>query len=918
MQTAAPAGLLGSRRVGMVGRVRETTRLRECVRATAAGRRELLVLAGEPGIGKSALVSRLLDFAEEHRVRAVVARGLRLALDQPLHVVTQLTAALGVERPGAEPGRNFIESSLADPVTLLMKRELDALAGAVDGPTLLVVEDAHWADQKSLAALHHIAAGLLGLPVSLVLTTRTLAPGSALHHSLAELSPDVVSLAGLSDAETAALVESLLPDTGRADTRAYQAILEALPTTGGNPMLVEALLAAGATDQHGGSAAPATTPPVERLLAGLPPETTEALRIAAVVGTTFEADTLADVLGVTRVQTLRRLQPALEHQVVRDDADGLRFRHDLYRDAVLADLGDATLAAYHLDVADVLERRGAPVKAVADHLVAGRRGPSRQLALRLASAARSLVESDPVTALNLVDVALPDLEPSALAPWHLLKVKALAACGRADEAEILGQALLHQVPTEQEPSLRRDLALAAFVSGRADDATGHMRCVVDLAGTPELAAKAEAELAWARFLALDAPAAVDLAHRSIAAGDLGTRIAAYALLAWARLWAVDGDGALDAADSLGQLVGSSPAGDWHVFQPLLARAAVQFERGDLVAATATVAQGRILAVASGSSWATSAYDALAMSLATARGDLVAAERHGRDAVAGTAVVDAFGAEVWSRAMLARLALVRGQVGDAADHVSYAQIAVADGRAQLGLDHLVVAEAGVLSARGDDAAALAVLAEGWALQEALGIRHCRGKVASAYVLACHEAGLQAEADRVAGVAADDAAAATGLPTVAAEAARAAAFARPDPAVLASAVDLARATGDLMLLVDTLATASDLDPDDRGWRRRLAAARRELRIPDVDSASEPATRSGLPAEGMTAFTQAERRIAALVAEGCSNQDIADRLVVSRRTVESHLVACYRKLGESSRVALARAHLDHIREGAEAPRT
>jgi DNA-binding NarL/FixJ family response regulator len=59
---------------------------------------------------------------------------------------------------------------------------------------------------------------------------------------------------------------------------------------------------------------------------------------------------------------------------------------------------------------------------------------------------------------------------------------------------------------------------------------------------------------------------------------------------------------------------------------------------------------------------------------------------------------------------------------------------------------------------------------------------------------------------------------------------------------------------------------------------------------------------PATGWASLTPAETRVARLVAEGLTNPDIADRLFVSRRTVESHVSSALRKLSLSSRVELA----------------
>lgn len=81
---------------------------------------------------------------------------------------------------------------------------------------------------------------------------------------------------------------------------------------------------------------------------------------------------------------------------------------------------------------------------------------------------------------------------------------------------------------------------------------------------------------------------------------------------------------------------------------------------------------------------------------------------------------------------------------------------------------------------------------------------------------------------------------------------------------------------------------------------------LRLPEPVADPSPA-RPERRLVGPEALTAAERRVALLVVEGFTNTQIAERLVLSRRTIDSHVLAAYRKLGVSSRVGLTRAMLD-----------
>jgi len=887
-------------RSGLVGRDREQATLHRLVEELSEGRPGVVALVGEPGIGKSALALDTLLRAETLRIERAVGRGARLAFDQPLHALGQIARDLGVPgTAGAAGPRNLIEAALADPTTLELKRILDEIERRVTTPTLVVLEDAHWADDASLTAMHHLGAGLVEAPISVLVTMRPPTPGSALADVLLELdTATVLELEGLAPHPVAELVAR------RGMAHVPDDVWRSIETTDGNPMLIEAILA----HPDRASGANASLRPIERQVAVLPPPTLAVLQIAAVLGTCFAVDTLGSVLDLPRRTVLERLASASANGVIIDADAGYRFRHDLYRDSVLAAMPSAAVAAHHLDIADALRRLGAPTVDVAEHLSAGATPDNRAIIERLVDAAVELVDTVPATALRISERVL-ELLGDANVPrrLQLVRVAALAAAGRAQEADVLGNALLQAgLVADVEAAVRRDLALSAFVQGRADDARSHMTRVVQLAESPSVAAKAESELAWARFLALDPAAARECARSSIEHGEAGSRIAAEAVLAWISLWALDREGATRSARVLGGLVEVAPPGDWHVFQPLFAKAAVEFEIGELDAARDSAERGRELAISRGTPWATPTYDALVMSVLLTRGDLAGARDRGRSALAGTVMVDGFGVELWVRAMLARIALLTQDLDAATEQLAYAEIAVADGRAQLGLDHLIVAQAGLQRARGEHDAAFDILREGWALHEVAGINHCRGKVASAYALACVERGDRDEAERVSLIAAQDAEAA--FPSVRAEAARARAFVEQTPAAVEAAV--AACDDDLPLLAHTLATCVALPGGEALSPARLDEVCARLGVDRLPTSPPPAPRRARrprAAVGLAALTASELRAATLVAEGLTNTQIAERLTVSRRTIDSHVLSCYRKLDVSSRVALTRALLD-----------
>jgi DNA-binding CsgD family transcriptional regulator len=130
---------------------------------------------------------------------------------------------------------------------------------------------------------------------------------------------------------------------------------------------------------------------------------------------------------------------------------------------------------------------------------------------------------------------------------------------------------------------------------------------------------------------------------------------------------------------------------------------------------------------------------------------------------------------------------------------------------------------------------------------------------------------------------------------------------------TAVDAAMASGNLVHRVDMLTDAIMLAPGDPAVGRWHAEVDRLHERMGCAVATAPGrrttTRKVRPQFGPDALTDAERRVALLVAEGLTNAKIAAQLVISRRTVDTQVLSAYRKLGVSSRVGLTRALLDDV---------
>ncbi|MGY1773280.1 BTAD domain-containing putative transcriptional regulator [Blastococcus sp. SYSU D00813] len=355
---------------GLVGRDAELAEVDRVLAAAAGGRGRVVLVLGEPGIGKTRFTEEVLT-----RAAATGARTGRGAWEPdgspPLEGWTAAArAALG--RPGVlapTPG----ESRDAAAESYRLAEAL--LAGVGDGPpVVLVLDDVHWADTDSLRLVRRVAARLARTPLVLVVALRpatgdTPAPVADLLGALARLDPLRLELDGL-DAE--AVVAAVEASTGIGLTP--EVARELVARTNGNPFFVSEvvrLLAAedALTDPH----APAwrTVPRgvrdvVRQRLAELPPATARVLAVAAVAGRGFDLPVVEQAAGRSGAEVDEAVEAALALGLVEEQGPGhYRFPHALVRDAVYETLPAPARARAHADVAAALEDWHA--SRVADH-----------------------------------------------------------------------------------------------------------------------------------------------------------------------------------------------------------------------------------------------------------------------------------------------------------------------------------------------------------------------------------------------------------------------------------------------------------------------------------------------------------------------------------------------------------------------
>ncbi|HEX8204813.1 MAG TPA: ATP-binding protein, partial [Solirubrobacteraceae bacterium] len=258
----------------------ELRALREALAGAADGRGALVVVEGDPGIGKTTLLDAAREVAREDGLSVLGARGGELERELTFGIARQLletrVEAIGRSSWPGEADEPSIAHGLYWAVADL----------AASAPLCVLVDDAHWGDAASLRWLVYLARRLDEVPAAVVVATRTGEPGAPqdLLDALGALADEGGRLLRPS-ALTAPASEELVRREAGAD--ADESLCRTLhEMAGGNPLLVREAAATVAVE--GAEAAPSLRPQalartVLRRLAGLPDGATALARAVAVL-----------------------------------------------------------------------------------------------------------------------------------------------------------------------------------------------------------------------------------------------------------------------------------------------------------------------------------------------------------------------------------------------------------------------------------------------------------------------------------------------------------------------------------------------------------------------------------------------------------------------------------------------------------
>jgi hypothetical protein len=345
----------------------------------------LVLVTGVAGIGKTALLRR---FAEEAAAAGATV-GWGTCWDDRQAPAwwpwTEALRALMEARPGLDlpgelapllsPARSG-EPTEATTDAAGRVRLLDAAGGflaaaSAQRPVVVVLDDLQWSDPSTLDLVRFLARRPATGQLLLVGAYRPAESPPAVAATLAELamSAELVPLQSLGPVEVTALVEAI---AGPAAASQWGPTVHA--RSGGHPFLVRELCRGLVAGEEPGSVPPAVRDLVRRRLAMLPGDVVSLLATAAVAGSAQSVGLLAEATGRPEPEIVEALAVAADAGVLTRDGD-IRFAHDLYREAVLADLPAGTRVEAHRRLTEVLaerRRRGERVYAgdLARHAVA--------------------------------------------------------------------------------------------------------------------------------------------------------------------------------------------------------------------------------------------------------------------------------------------------------------------------------------------------------------------------------------------------------------------------------------------------------------------------------------------------------------------------------------------------------------------
>ncbi|HEU5386195.1 MAG TPA: BREX system ATP-binding domain-containing protein [Streptosporangiaceae bacterium] len=928
------------------GRETETGVLREALDRVASGGQAIVLVEGEAGIGKTRLLEEVLADAAARGMQVAAARAEELEQARPFGL---MTGAFGCVQGSGDPRRAAIAGLLSasggrasgGPVTVtsdpgLQFRVVDAFgdlveALALSGPVVVGADDLQWADPSSLVTLAAMGRRVADLPVGIIGCFRPVPRAAELDGAVRALQAagarhlTLPPLGAVAVGELVSEMVSAEPGPG---------LLAEISGAAGNPLFVTELLAAlqqeGAIQVIGGRAevAEATLPPTLRLtilrrLSFLPEDTLQVLRAASILGSAFSLTDLALISGRPAIELTAALTEAIRSRVVEDDGAQLRFRHDLIRGSIYEDLPASVRRGLHREAAVRLAQSGTPALRVAEHFARGAAEGDSEAIEWLARAARDAAPGSPAAAASLLDRAITLMQPGDPRRDRLLteQARSVMLAGRITDAETISRRLLdRRHDPAVEGAARMCLARALLAQGRHRDGLAEM----ERAAESPLLTEAEhaAARAFAGFARLStgdlAGAARQASAVALAADDpFSASIAMSTLAMISESRGQLADALRSAYDAL-RLATDSLARHGRQYPVQVSCGYIMVEADRLEEARSTLHAGRRISEERGIRWPLPTFGVILglERFVAGQWDDALAELESCLELAGELGEENYTVNL-AHAVMALVSFHRDDLNRAAAAAQAANQELT-GRGTAFARWTAWPRALLQEASGQPAQALETLATPLRESTRLGISAEYPVMGADLVRLAVTEGDISLARQVA-AAVGDVASRNDLAWLRGAALRCQGLAESDPNVLAAAADAyAEASRPLELALASEDAAAAFVRQGEPERARplleqaIAIYERLDAYRDLARANAVLRLAGLrrgvrgprkrPQFGWQSLTPTERTVAALVADGLTNPQIGERLFISRRTVQAHLVHVFAKLGISARAQLA----------------
>lgn len=488
-----------------IGRNAEILRFKKHLKSTSdSGSSGLVIIQGDAGIGKSALIQCFNELAETRGWRTIFSRSLDFGGANELNPIGILVSALidllGFEADTLEDAvlkakidTGILASDIPFIRDLLLRSQTDdyadvyasltkserargkacalerlLISAARSQPLMFVIEDYHWSDPETRAYVDHLIACSASLPLLLVISTRNSSDIEVLCQSIERTDTAAVfMLHGLSETESEQLAKLLAQDF-RGDPREF------LQRSQGNPLFLEQLVLHAGTDNS-----PSLPPSLQSLLLvridKLDQQSKALLQAASIFGQRFTQEGVAFLLD----QTDLAMDKLISEKLVYAEGMAFYFDHALIQESVYQSLLKRLRRELHIKAAQWFESRD--LRLVAEHLDRADSPAASDAFLASARDLRNKFQHE--LALTLCERGLKRVK-SAQTQFELLieKGELLIELGQVDPAHhCFSKAATFAHDSRAQYRVHLCNALGYRMVDRYTEALSHLDCAYDIA-----------------------------------------------------------------------------------------------------------------------------------------------------------------------------------------------------------------------------------------------------------------------------------------------------------------------------------------------------------------------------------------------------------------------------------------------------